>query len=335
MIAPPPPVTIPVEKTLRHAGAPIVHLIGFIDDALRRTAQSIVAADSPLPTVQALEVTDSQLVVHLTEPGQFPAPWQEGDHDTWQIDTTADLDQIGPSSDGGASPWPHLVTLGTDQAGHCWLVNLEAFGITTITGDPTFGADLARYWAAELATSPWAQDIWQIDLVGVFPELDGLHPAHIRVHTDPDEAAASALRASNDILHSSAGESPPHLPTARLQQDYEYLPSCAVFAPAEAADALSAVVHVVQDQPGQTGTTVTFLGTPATTEAGLSVTAGTNGRVRVPSLGLDLFPVGITAEALGCVNYSKTADQHDNTGLPAVDGRRSRSRMPPAGSTMT
>lgn len=320
MIAPPPPVTIPVEKTLRHAGAPIVHLIGFIDDALRRTAQSIVAADSPLPTVQALEVTDSQLVVHLTEPGQFPAPWQKGDHDTWQIGTTADLDQIEPSSDGGASPWPHLVTLGTDHAGHCWLVNLEAFGITTITGDPTFGADLARYWAAELATSPWAQDIWQIDLVGVFPELDGLHPAHIRVHTDPDTAATSVLRVSEDILQSTGGESLPHLPAARLRQDYEYLPGCAVFAAAEAAEALTAVVRLVQDEPGRTGTTVTFLGIPDT-DAGLSVIAGANGRVRVPSLGLDLFPVGITAEeALGCVQLLKAADQHDNTGLPAVDG---------------
>ena len=321
MIAPPPPVTIPVEKTLRHAGAPIAHRISFIDDALRRTAHALIATDSALPAVQALEVTDSELVAHLAGPGQFPAPWHEGDNGTWQIDTTADLDEIGPSSDGGPSPWPHLVTLGTDQAGHCWLVNLEAFGITTIAGDPTFAADLARYWAAELATSPWAQDIWQIDLVGVFPELDGLHPAHIRVHTDPDEAAASALRASNDILQSIAGDSTPHLPTARLQRDYEYLPSCAAFAPAEAADALSAVVQVVQDQPGQTGTTVTFLGTPTTTEAGLSVTAGTNGRVRIPALDLDLFPVGITAdEALGCVQLLRAADQLDNAAVPIADG---------------
>lgn len=321
MIAPPPPVTIPVEKTLRHAGAPVAHLIGFIDDALRRTAQSIVAADSPLPTVQALEVTDTQLVVHLTEPGQFLAPWQAGDNDTWQIDTTADLDQIGPSSDGGPSPWPHLVTLGTDQSGHCWLVNLEAFGITTITGDPTFGADLARYWASELATSPWAQDIWQIDLVGVFPELDGLHPAHVRVHTDTDPAAASALRASQGILQSTAADLLPHLPATRLRQDYEYLPSCAVFAPAEAADALTAVVHLVQDEPGRTGTTVTFFGTPEPAVAGLSVIADASGRARIPAFGLDLFPVGITAdEALGCVQLLKAADQLDNTNLPTTDG---------------
>ena len=135
MIAPPPPVTIPVEKTLRHVGAPIAHRISFIDDALRRTAHAIMTAGSRLPAVQALKVTDSQLVVHLCEPGKFPAPWREGDNDTWQVDTSADLDAIGPSSAGGPSPWPHLVTLGTDPDGHCWLVNLEAFGIATITGD--------------------------------------------------------------------------------------------------------------------------------------------------------------------------------------------------------
>lgn len=321
MIAPPPPDTIPVEKTLRRAGAPIAHLIGFIDDALRRTAHTVVAAEAILPAVQALEVTDSQLVVHLAEPGQFPAPWVEGDNDTWHIDTTTDLDLIRPSSSVGPSPWPHLVTLGTDQTGHCWLVNLEAFGITTITGEPTFGADLARYWAAELATSPWAQDIWQIDLVGVFPELDGLHPAHIRVHTDADQAGASALRASRDILQSTAGDPPPHLPTARLQQDYEYLPSCAVFAAADAADALTAVVHLIEDEPGRTGTSVTFLGTPDTARAGLSVIADASGRARIPAFGLDLFPVGITAdEALGCVQLLKAADQLDNTSLPTAEG---------------
>lgn len=320
MIAPPPPATIPVEKTLRHAGAPIAHLISFIDDALRRTAHAIVATESTLPAVQALEVTDGQVVVHLSEPGEFPTPWQKEDNDTWQINTTADLDAIEPDSDGGAFPWPHLVTLGTDQDGHCWLVNLEAFGITTITGDATFAADLARYWAAELATTPWAQDIWQIDLVGVFPELDGLHPAHIRVHTDVDEAAASALSATQNILKSTAGDPAPHLPTARLQQDHEYLPGCAVFAPAQAADGLSAIVRLVQDEPGRTGTTVTFLGAPDTTKAGLSVNAGRDGRVRVPALGLDLFPTGITAdEALGCVQLLKAADHLDNVKVPAAE----------------
>lgn len=321
MIAPPPPDTIPVEKTLRHAGAPVADRVSFIDDALRRSAHAIVSAEWRLPAVQALEVTDSQLIIHLSEPGKFPAPWREGDNDAWQIDTSTDLDTIGPNGDHGPSPWPHLVTLGADPDGHCWLVNLEAFGITTITGDAEFAADLARYWAAELATSPWAQDIWQIDLVGVFPELDGLHPAHIRLHTDVDEAAAEALRASNSILQSTAGDPPPHLPTARMHQDREYLPGCAVFAPAAAADGLTTVVKVVQNEPGRTGTTVTFLGAHDTRGAGLSVTAGTNGRIRVPVLALDLFPTGITAdEALGCVQLLTAADQRDNITVPTSDG---------------
>ncbi|MFT4217437.1 MAG: hypothetical protein QM619_09685 [Micropruina sp.] len=321
MIAPPPADTIPVEKTLRHAGAPIAHLITVVDDALRRTAETIIATGDRLPAVQALEVTDGHLIVHLAEPGQLPAPWQKSDTRTWQLDTATDLDAIGTSHDGGPSPWPHLVTLGTDQNGHCWLVNLEAFGTTTITGDPTFAADLARYWAAELATSPWAQDIWQIDLVGVFGELDGLHPAHIRVHTNIDEAAASVLRASTGILKATADDPASHLPTARMRQDNEYLPGCAVFAPADAADGLSAVARLIHDKPGRTGTTITFLGPTDTTDGGLSMNADTNGRVRVPALGLDLFPTGITAdEALGCVQLLKAADQHDNVPVPAPDG---------------
>lgn len=320
MIASPPPETIPVEKTLRHAGAPIAHLIRFIDDALRRTAYTIVATESTLPAVEALEVTNSQLLVHLSGPGQFPTPWQEADEDAWQLDLTTDLDLIGPSGDGGPSPWPHLVTLGTDQDGHCWLINLEAFGITTISGDAEFAADLARYWAAELATSPWGQDIWQIDLVGVFPELDGLNPAHVRVHTDAEEAAASALTTSRSVLQATAGDPPAHLPTARMQQHYEYLPGCAVVAPADAADRLSAVVQLVHDEPGRTGTTVTFLGARETADAGLSVVADANGRVRVPALSLDLFPTGITAdEALGCVQLLEAADHVENVAVPDAD----------------
>ncbi|WP_341729125.1 hypothetical protein, partial [Brooklawnia sp.] len=320
MIAPPPPKTIPVEKTLRHAGAPIASQITFIDDALRRTAQVIVTTGRQLPLVQTLEVTHSHLIAHLSEPGQFPAPWQEADEDAWQLDLTADLELIGPSGDGGPSPWPHLVTLGTDQDGHCWLINLEAFGITTISGDAEFAADLARYWAAELATSPWAQDIWQIDLVGVFHELDGLNPSHIRVHSGAEAAAASALSTSKSVLQATAGDPPAHLPTARMQQHYEYLPGCAVVAPADAADGLSAVVQLVHDEPGRTGTTVTFLGTPETAEAGLSVVADANGRVRVSALGLDLFPTGITAdEALGCVQLLQAADRLENVAVPDAD----------------
>ena len=320
MIAPPPPETIPVEKTLRHAGAPIASQITFIDDALRRTAQAIATTEQRLPTVQTLEVSQSHLIVHLSAPGQFPAPWRRGGADTWQLDLTADLDLTGPAGNRGASPWPHLVTLGTDPDGHCWLVNLEAFGVSTISGDADFAADLARYWAAELATSPWAQDIWQIDLVGVFPELDGLNPAHIRVHSDVEEAAASALSASRSIIQATAGDPPAHLPTARTQPDYEYLPGCAVVASAGAAGGLSAVVQLVHDEPGRTGTTVTFLGAPETADAGLSVIADPNGRVRVPALGLDLFPTGITAdEALGCVQLLRAADHVDNVSVPNAD----------------
>ena len=89
-------------------------------------------------------------------------------------------------------------------------------GITAIDGDPDYAADLARYLAAELATSPWSRDI-QVDLVGVFEELVGPRPQRIRFHTDPsgiDDTIAAAVETIDRLSHLDHGD----LAAARVRQ---------------------------------------------------------------------------------------------------------------------
>ena len=61
-----------------------------------------------------------------------------------------------------------------------WLLNLEELDVT-ITGDPTYGRDVARHLAAEIACNPWSAGV-RVDCVGVGEEVAPMHPDRIRVH---------------------------------------------------------------------------------------------------------------------------------------------------------
>ncbi len=69
-----------------------------------------------------------------------------------------------------AGAYPLLVTVGSDDGGRVWLLNLEDLAVVNITGDPTYMADFARYLAAELACNPWS-DAVMVDCVGVAGEV--------------------------------------------------------------------------------------------------------------------------------------------------------------------
>ena len=63
-----------------------------------------------------------------------------------------------------------MVTLGDDDQGGTWLLDLESAGVTQIVGDQSAAADLARFIAAELALNPWS-DAEVVSVVGVAEEV--------------------------------------------------------------------------------------------------------------------------------------------------------------------
>lgn len=298
----PPPALAPVEKTLIHEGAPSGELVVFIDEVLRRLVSGFVTAGHPLPALVGVDVGTDHVTIRLRTPADMPTVWEPVDGDThqvWRIDRDADLNLIGPLEADSPPPWPQLVTLGWDA--HGWrLVNLEALGVVSITGDEVYAGDLARYLVAELAVSPWSRDV-EVDCLAICEELPGLAPARVHFHTDPTvvvDRVATAVATVDRLDESSASS----LETARATFAGDELWDSRVLVTSLLdVEHLDVLTRLVVEQPGSTATSV-LLVDPSMTPAGVEMRLTDDGRIEVPLLGLNLIVNGLTrAEARGCV----------------------------------
>jgi LysM repeat protein len=174
-IAAPGPQLTPVEKTITAVGDLSAPMINVVDAALRRLAASQSAVQRPMPRVVAVQVSRNTIRLYLSEPFDLPEPWQNTNERCWTVPLDIDLDQLGPHVVDQPAPFPLLVTIGSDDDGHVWLLNLEELAVVNITGDPTYRTDFARYVAAELACNPWS-DAVTVDCVGVAGEVAALTP---------------------------------------------------------------------------------------------------------------------------------------------------------------
>ena len=318
MIAAPPPELAPVEKTLAHAGSPTGSLVLFIDEVLRRMVAGFTTAGQELPELVGVDAAPTRLTVRFRKTVRLPQVWAQVDVEdglVWRINRDVDLDQVGPADSGSPPPWPQLVTLGWDSLG--WrLVNLEALGVASITGDPVYAADLARYLVSELAVSPWSRDV-EIDCLAICEELPGLAPARVHFHSDAAVIAdrvASAVATADRLAESDIT----NIETARATFAREELwDSRVLVTSALGAEHLEVLTRLVTDQQGRTATSV-LLVDEAMQPAGIEMRLTENGRIEVPALGLDLVVNGLTAaEARGCVDLVAAGLDFTDTSIPA------------------
>lgn len=316
----PPPALAPVEKTLIHEGAPSGELVVFIDEVLRRLVASFVVADQPLPALVGVDVGADHVTIRLRTPADLPTVWEsvDGDaHQVWRINRDADLNLVGPLEVDSPPPWPQLVTLGWDARG--WrLVNLEALGVVSVTGDAVYAADLARYLVAELAVSPWSRDV-EVDCLAICEELPGLAPARVHFHTDASvvvDRVATAV-ATVDRMEESAASS---LETARATFAGDELWDSRVLVTSLLdVEHLDVLTRLVAEQPGSTATSV-LLVDPSMTPAGVEMRLTDDGRIHVPALGLNLVVNGLTqAEARGCVAVLAAGEDLSVVEIPTAD----------------
>ena len=74
-----------------------------------------------------------------------------------------------------------MVTVGRDDHGASWLINLEHLGALQVTGEPERARDFARYLAAELAVNPWSRET-RVDCLGDWADVTALDPTRLRHH---------------------------------------------------------------------------------------------------------------------------------------------------------
>ncbi len=238
-VPPVPPELAATEASIATLGAPAAATLAALDTALRALASRLHQDGDPLPDLAAIELSERAITAHLATPGPLPAPWQPVDDTQRRWSCPTDTSDHAPTVDAPAvdeqtvnapvvdvadlpAPWPLLVTIGGDPAGHVWLLNLEASPLLQVTGPPEPVADFARHVVAELATSPWSRDL-RIDCLTLFPELALLNPRRLRHHHQPGPALLEAAADATAVAARADAAEVDRLATARAHQVGEEL----------------------------------------------------------------------------------------------------------------
>ncbi|RNM11838.1 LysM peptidoglycan-binding domain-containing protein [Nocardioides pocheonensis] len=291
-LAPPPPQVRDIEKTVTATGGPAAKFVEQLDKLLHHLA----ATTDPLPKLESIEVGKHAVTLHLAEPISLPEPWS-GLDTTW----TADLDSPVGEVDT-LSPYPLLASVGQDDEGHLWLLDLEHLGVVSLTGDAEHAEALARHLAVELTLNPWSV-IAEINTIDLAPELTPLESWRVSQHTVDDTDFLSDIRKQTEPATYSTYSDPE--------------PYYAVLLPAAARGAdVTALVDIVRRQRSRSGLGIITVGEAEPGDVVLELTAG--GRLRTPHLGLDLTAAGLTAdETAACAAIvDLTFDAEATTPMP-------------------
>lgn len=272
MITPPPPELRRVEKTAWVNGGSAAAAIHQVDRLLRHLAESTVC----LPEIDTIELDTSTVTLHLAAPAELPEPWQ-GAARQW----CAGLDVSLPDADVLA-PYPLLVSIGQDDAGHWWLLDLERLGCVNVIGNESRARAVATHLAAELTLNPWSALV-VTDTIGIAAELADLDPLRLRHHRESESDSLSRLRLEIEASQ-QAGLGDP-----------EPFHAVVLGPQSKVTDDLTVVVELVRNQTSRSGVAIVAVQMDHKVESTvLEVTE--NYRLLVPHLGLELNAPGLSPE---------------------------------------
>ena len=138
-IASTPDELVEVEQAILEHGSEAQEDVAFLDRALRHIAASCKVAGHPLPELGAAVLGDEDLTLLFTDPapGEVPEGWTATDDArAWMLPRWTFLEE---DLENQPAPYPALVTIGQDEGGRTWLLDLETLGMCGIGGDPATG----------------------------------------------------------------------------------------------------------------------------------------------------------------------------------------------------
>lgn len=321
-INPVPHDVIAVEKTLLSIGTAAAPTVEALDAVLGNLALAIAEAVGDGLLITAAALAPSAVQLHLAEPADLPAPWHPDDSRVrWRLDA-ADL----PAAAAGATPhlappYPQLFTLGQADDGTIWLFNAEQAGVLALTGDDVYAMDFTRSLVAEFTLSPWTRDL-TIDCLQLGRELDGLHPEKLTIHDENGCTAAvtDTLQHARTTLADMEAQHLHSLAHARVTAVGESLwESRVVIAGPPAHAAAAELAHLVATHPRRSATGVVLVGATASDPEAVELRFTAEGRLQVPSLGLDLIAAGLTsAEAEASAILLLACEELTDAPVPAM-----------------
>ncbi|MDO5494315.1 MAG: LysM peptidoglycan-binding domain-containing protein [bacterium] len=174
-----------------------------VDKVLRVLSDHHHARELALPDIRAARMTQDVFEIFLGSPATLPAPWTgSADQVVWTVNA-ADAAVLVPSETATA-PFPTLVTVGVDEGGAHVMLDMEHVSSLEIRGDTEVAHASIAALAAELATTPWADDL-QVTLVGTLPELGAvLDTGRVR-HVPSLDRVIRELEKRADAIHRALG----------------------------------------------------------------------------------------------------------------------------------
>lgn len=269
-IAPPPEELRAVEKTAFVSGTPLTKVIEDLDRTLMHLAGECSDAGRALPHVVTATLAKGTVTLHLAEDADLPGPWTGAGSD-WCLT----LGEALPERGDVLPPYPLLVTIGQDDDG-LHLVNLEHLGVAAVAGDPERAKALARHIAAELALNPWSA-IVEVNVIGLGEELAPLDSLRLRHHANGEQVVPALVRSLTASLENGWSDPDPY---------------GVVITTADGTTELAPLLH---SPASRIGTALVSLTAPPLPESTV-IEVNQTGRLRAPSLGLDLEAAGLTRE---------------------------------------
>ncbi len=199
---------------------------------------------------------------------------------------------------------PRQATVGSDASGHIWLVNLEELRSVRMTGDRDRVLAFARHRAAELALAlaPWASLV-TTDTLGLASELAEIDTLRHRHHADGDTSLIDLL--VRDLTVTDGPDLEPDSYRALIVMDSS-----------GSSEATARVNDLLRVHHGRPGVAVLVVGGPNEIKA-VEFDLTHAGRLLIPSLGLDLEPVGLTpGEATACTAIVDLTRDAENVPVP-------------------
>jgi hypothetical protein len=317
-LTPPAPGLRVAEVSLRVAAEPGDRQ--FLDDGLRALTAALTPRGSsltPLPDPVAARLTAEGLELLLATPNPDPpAPFLPANGgSSWLMPRTWAPHPVEPGDAGVLAALPALTPLGRDQHG-LLLLDLEAAGTLSITGEPEQLTAMLRRIAAELAVASWA-DAVHLVLVGFGTELCALQPERLQDVAFLEERLLRQLEArAAGVLAAGAPGADPVL-ASRFTADQDPTTPEIILLASPPGEALSRRLVLLAGTGPRTGIGIVVAGHwPA---ARWQLHLDQAGLLEIPRLGLSLHADTLTEAATGVLTDLFGHARREDTSEPPPD----------------
>ncbi|MFE4258248.1 LysM peptidoglycan-binding domain-containing protein [Streptomyces sp. NPDC056883] len=304
------------------------HPTGFalLDRALRSLALNLAGTGRDLPAIEAVVVHDTKIELHLAHDSAPMKPFTAAvaRQSLWTCSASsphlADDDALKTAE----VPYPALVSLGWDTAGHLVMVDLEHIGILHLGGDADFAQHVLQAIAVELASTPLPGHLEVTTYADAAAGLETAVPERVVRASSLSEAADELVDHTADQRRTLAALGATSLRAARLLDDAgdSWTPHILLAQDLAHGDVPTFLLDALTATPRAAGAFVVS-GTGGSAAAGWSLDCqGPDGIVMLPGSNLPIRLQGLNAATFAdAIELLTIADT--DTDVPAPAGTRS------------